>query len=765
MCTKTEIINDYFNLIEKPWIKVQTRKGDTIVSLKFLFMNADVLIKLCNDNIFIDVAIYNLIKSIVYTAYNHDSNHKKDTVLIYDSSIVLKYLEENKHLFNLFDPERPFLQIPENKIKQLSLQNLDDFKKLGDKFGFRDSTKSVKGLNLIDSSDNKNNIWSGDSFYWTKENYKKEGKYDDEYSGWIARNFIGYRIYHPVINGSPTIRNSDFSNITPIFFHYKTLKDFIELNCIKPRAFSKITLHPDWEIDYTKEFYEKNIDNGFIEKDEKDAKVYYFNLCPDSKKLDIARFLTYSNTFFLLNRECMEFKLCAGIQLKIVIEENKKEAIIDGISSYFPSILNDSKLSIASLAKKVLPFLQDINTENKRVCYIEAVKPWEGNKGSCVQKWELPLQFLGNGILRNNEEEKEWKTLYSSYEDLLETLEQIENNFNRSVDDVLLCKTVFPYLSKPMKYKEIKNIKDVSLDIIKKDISDMLCLLCNKYKDWRGLPLEIKPNFESDKNLILGKAKNSFQGLFVSIIEKYANSYFYRGLGKEKYSFIGRGNMYSAEQEKIFSNTASIINTILSKNDKKSITLLSEGETLVSSLLTMDSSNFKDYTVFGRISGNTVSNYKNKLFEDSMYDALYLWANHQKALSDTKKVFEYSGKDDSNEDKEQKREDYKRSFGYVLFTIYNYYRRTGQLGRWDNKMSMFENLNARNIKNLKSFMRLCICEAVSINPNIQLSYGKLAYFFQKMRENRKNFELFKIDYIRGFLEARNKEEIKSTQHS
>ena len=67
-----------FNLVTEPWIKVLKDDGtNEMLSLKDTFEQADSIIELSCENIYVDASITLILFAIVYTAYSRNEELKK----------------------------------------------------------------------------------------------------------------------------------------------------------------------------------------------------------------------------------------------------------------------------------------------------------------------------------------------------------------------------------------------------------------------------------------------------------------------------------------------------------------------------------------------------------------------------------------------------------------------------------------------------------------------------------------------------------------
>jgi hypothetical protein len=255
-----ENMNYSFNLIDKPWIWVLKKNGNTeLVSLRYLYDKAEDIYSLSNENIYVNSSIFLILKTILDVSYSRNEKTRSMTNenFIYDKSVILKYLDSVHHLFDIYDPEHPFLQIKYNSDKlrkgEGDIYSIDPF-----------------------YSENKKSSWS---LYYT---------YTDD---WVARQLLTYRFWHVGVNGGstgkriePSFLNEKFCLIFPVgdSLHITFRLNFNSINLNK-------SLHPLWEESV--EANEPYIDTLKVSIKDKE----YYNAIQYNEEVDIARILTYSN--------------------------------------------------------------------------------------------------------------------------------------------------------------------------------------------------------------------------------------------------------------------------------------------------------------------------------------------------------------------------------------------------------------------------------------------------------------------------------------
>ncbi len=106
-----------FNLIEQPWIPCIDHQGRSLeLSIRDTLMYAHELRELFDPSPLVTVALHRLLLAVLHRSLSGPSN-LSDWIHLWnqgkwDSAMVTNYLERWKHRFDLFDPLRPFYQVP-----------------------------------------------------------------------------------------------------------------------------------------------------------------------------------------------------------------------------------------------------------------------------------------------------------------------------------------------------------------------------------------------------------------------------------------------------------------------------------------------------------------------------------------------------------------------------------------------------------------------------------------------------------------------------
>lgn len=106
-----------FNLVSEPWIQVQTNDGPDTLSLREVFEQTDRVRTITGEVPTMGFAILRLLLAICHDAIGwrgtNDLNRLSREGL--DTGAVLTYLDEWSERFDLFHPERPFMQVADLK--------------------------------------------------------------------------------------------------------------------------------------------------------------------------------------------------------------------------------------------------------------------------------------------------------------------------------------------------------------------------------------------------------------------------------------------------------------------------------------------------------------------------------------------------------------------------------------------------------------------------------------------------------------------------
>jgi CRISPR system Cascade subunit CasA len=103
-----------FNLVDEPWIPVQTGAGAREVSLREALLNAAQIHELFDPSPPVTASLHRLLLAVLHAAYRGPRSMPAWAALWqregFDPAIVGSYLDAWAHRFDLFDPVRPFYQ-------------------------------------------------------------------------------------------------------------------------------------------------------------------------------------------------------------------------------------------------------------------------------------------------------------------------------------------------------------------------------------------------------------------------------------------------------------------------------------------------------------------------------------------------------------------------------------------------------------------------------------------------------------------------------
>lgn len=460
-----------FNLITEKWIKVLTIDYKTdLYSLEQIFESPEKIICLSNEDCFIDTSIYNLLLTILYVSYNRDKEYCKLNIknFRYNKDIVLNYLmkgETNKgiriyDLFYLFDENRPFLQVKKDNLFLLELMSADQ------EIKNKKSNKS-EGMKEYDIK----------NLYFVEREISCFQRKQEITEDWIARHLLSYRNYHPYNATTPNVNvnvNKE-SNILYYYFCKENLLDFFKLNfnnswykCEEEEE-SVFSIYPEWEIEYDENYLKNGLGEGVIIKRENQNKKLSFVLSKlfnkDESKIDIARFLTYSNVLVSIERNVNEiekskFYIYTNIPITkelITVDMDKKSDVIQKLKRTYNIIHTDTLYKSREDSNFFKLKLEDFNIfngnnseniEQTRYVYISKL-PKYGTMSSCIDfNFDLsecdPLYLLCNIYYKANyilskevETEEEYYTnsdYISCFKKSVEEIIDIKNKFSKDID-------------------------------------------------------------------------------------------------------------------------------------------------------------------------------------------------------------------------------------------------------------------------------------------------------------------------------------------
>lgn len=406
-----------FNLITEKWIKVLTKKGNNFYSLLEVFENAEDILSLENEDKYIDYSIYRILLAIFLTAYNRNAetklkNYSKkepgrdgDADFEYRLDVIKDYLlnQEDEQgvkiydLFDIYDKDRPFLQMTPERHKNSSVKkvwdeiiNENSASKNDQKFEPFKGQYSVLG-------DKSNDIQKLSITFQDASELSRIQFISDD---WIARNLINYYYFHPAKNDTgPRIEAQDV-NIESVLFFGKNLIDFFRLQ-YQMSLNSKNKLYPVWENNTETEFNPNNTEYLICKKNQ---KIKYYNSLLNNDVIDLPRLLTYSNVILYIDRKNNKFYRVPNLPNNIMVNEDE----------YKIGYLNNLQYINSPERKERIRNIKNfLNIEEEDYRYISTLKfpRYKGSFKTCVEEVFNEEIILGNNIVNVDSIKEEYENL------------------------------------------------------------------------------------------------------------------------------------------------------------------------------------------------------------------------------------------------------------------------------------------------------------------------------------------------------------------
>lgn len=739
-----------FNLVTEPWIKVLKDDGtNEMLSLKDLFEQADSIIELSNETVYVDASITLILFAIVYTAYSRNEELKKRILssgkFEYDAKTIVDYLESKKDLFDLYDKAHPFLQVtPEMALTTFAYVSCkdDEGNKAGkslkilteQKFSLRDSdpNRTFDKLDAFSSSLNKKSQWS------------LELKITDEI---IARNFITYRLWHTASNGTPRVSTglltppTNKGSFALAFVKGSSLKDLFALN-FKANNLNE-EQHPMWEInpvDEWKELYEH--------RTEMDEVVYYDIL---NAGCGIARILTYSNVNLYLDKVTGTFRFGYRVPAKLfnmkTVEGKKDQNVVSTELKTRLNVISAYAWRNYSIAKNIL---DDENFDDAK--QVSIIRPPEYNKtsmyGTFDEVFTTPITLIGNGALKADVNE-DVSTLHNDLQSLCADLEKIATEYNKTKKD-----RIAPLLKKQNKMDVSKAKKGIYEELMNRAASCVendFCDLSIQYADC-GLDADI---LEMESKQIKAKARRYFQNAYNDFIRNHCPDLFY-ALEKGMKANTKKNQKQDSNENNEQTNTAN------DKNNKGDFTMSNYADRQKAAknfnlyvkqcynnpvdLRDMRNGKYilkalkSDEGAYDTIADKYASNKHDLHLMNGIEKALHLWANHKHDMKDEGYATVMHTENDTVS--------YKETFGYVM------YLKSLSMSKdaWEKEMRKYE-LASHNLDKLVRYMRLTIKDVLKTN-SLQLDYARFAYHFSCILANKGSIKDFLRENMLGYSLAK-----------
>ncbi len=708
-----------FNLIDNPWVWVTTTEGKIKqVSLHELFDLADQISCLSNENVYVNASIFLLCFSVLYTAYSRNSETKNmsEGNFVYRKDVITDYLQSVHDLFNLYDPERPFMQVKEdfkvssfykNKEK-VDLQLCKDI--------------DLRHLNVFDSSESKKSMWG-------LKNY-------DYSNDWIARQLVTYRQWHPNINNNPkgiTVKASSFFNeyFSLLFIKGDTLSDQFCLN------FKEINLEKDmrpiWEeTPECENEYINNFISVFESKDKKGKISYscYYDANLDDD-LDVARLLTYSNVYLNINRNTNTFKRCYHLPIKLFEEkpdpDGKEKTVKDFsvLGSMVSIFRGNCNRYTYSIQKEIL---SDVYNETLRKAkYVSLIKSptfVDNKKTSFKNLFTEPIILVGNGLLKVDLKDDVSKNrLRNILSDICDELESYDTYFKELAPSII--RKIYDkndVINKETLYTD--SIKSASL-YAEEQFFEFSSIILDFLSDI--------PFLEKESSNMKRRIYSFYLKIYKQFIKQHCSKMYF--CLDTTFNLRGISSMRTSDYIKIVSlNTYSC----MTNSSRDLVKLRDMRHCKYMPTLTLD-----EYYPSGSKTSYVVGSKKSKYMLQGIQYALYLWSNHKywtdgdnvEVVKDVEFI-----KDTTN---------YSNTFGGALGLLRKCYNKED----WENKCHKYE-VASHNINNLVRFIYLTIKEMVDRNIKFKLDYGRLAYFFTLILENRSNIKEFCSETMEAFYKCK-----------
>ena len=739
-----------FNLVTEPWIKVLKDDGtNEMLSLKDVFEQADSIIELSCENIYVDASITLILFAIVYTAYSRKEELKQRILssgkFEYDAKTIVDYLESKKDLFDLYDKERPFLQVtPDMELTTFAYvggkddEGNKDGKSLKilteQKFSLRDSdtNRTFDKLDAFSSSLNKKSQWS------------LEIKITDEI---VARNFITYRLWHTASNGTPRVSTglltppTNKGSFALTFIKGSSLKDLFSVNFRADNLNEE--QKPMWEInpvDEWKELYEHRA--------EMDEVVYYDIL---NAGCGIARILTYSNVNLYLDKSNGIFRFGYRVPAKLfnvkTVEGNKDKKVVSLELKTRLNVISTDAWRNYSVAKNIL---DDENFDDAK--QVSIIRPPEYNKtsmyGTFDEVFTTPITLIGNGALKADVSE-DVSTLHNDLQSLCADLEKIATEYNKTK-----LGKITSLLKKQNKMDVSKAKKGIYEELMKRAsscVENDFCDLSIQYADC-GLDADI---LEMESKQIKAKARRYFQNAYNDFIRNHCPDIFY-AIEKGMKAKAKKNQKQDSNENNEQTNTAN------DKNDKGDFTMSNYADRQIAAknfnfyvkqcynnpvdLRDMRNGKYtlkalkSDGESYDTIDDKQASNKHDIHMMNGIEKALHLWANHKHDMKDESYATVMHSENDTVL--------YKETFGYVL------YLKSLSMSNddWEKEMRKYE-LASHNLDKLVRYMRLTIKDVLKTN-SLQLDYARFAYHFSRILSNKGSMKDFLRENMLGYALAK-----------
>lgn len=747
-----------FNLIDEPWIYVLMNDGRTEkVSLYELFDQAENVISLSNENMYMDTAITFILFAIIYTAYNRNEETKEMYKFEYRKDVILDYLKSVHHLFDIYDEEHPFLQVKEDATWYIIDKSNTDGVKTQLRKSKDKKDKSLYFLDLYNCSEKKESQWA------LKVNI------DNLEDDWIARNLITYRMWNVSSNtgggtdhkiyASTYLKNVEsISGYAIVFVSGETLVDLFKHNICTRCVDTPQT--PYWENNTDALFntIKENIKYEIKENKANKTKEYEPYFTPAlSMMSDVALILTYSNIFIHLNKGARTFRVGAGTRLSLngintfdqnsspirYIKYNKDVPEEIRVSKYINTI-PFSKCRTYTLIKNILN--NDIFVGAR--CLTVIRPPTLGGKECDFKEtYSSPIIFVGNGILKATslKEEKEFNTLKNNLGITCEKLEDLERNYEGK------GKNLYTLIENLTSHKpSMKRYNAMIENVVKYAENKVLetSHKCLELSMGDKLTEERASSLNSD---LFSDVLYKFQQSYDDVVRHYYSTYFFNLTKPTKKDKNNQNNQEKKEKnitmnrKDVFSMTAKNVNACIRHYSKNLVALRNLRSNNYQEDFTLELG-IEEFKTDNRDSRLGSRHYTNMV--KGIKDALHLWAIHQHKVGEDNTAAKFY--------KEEEKITYKETFGYVMYLKSKCLGGTNKEDWKKREINKYQ-LASHDLDKLIHYMSLVLQDVLVSYPSISMDYGRLAYFFNKIREDEDNMPELLEDIHQGFTLAINNE--------
>jgi CRISPR system Cascade subunit CasA len=141
-----------FNLVDEPWIPCIHTGGQAVeLGVRDTLVQAHELRELAGESPLVTAALHRLLLAVLHRVFGpegYDTWYALWEAGRWDGARLDTYLEQWRHRFDLFDPQRPFYQAPDDRVKPKSLNSLVLDLAFGNKATLFDHHTDAEGVAL-----------------------------------------------------------------------------------------------------------------------------------------------------------------------------------------------------------------------------------------------------------------------------------------------------------------------------------------------------------------------------------------------------------------------------------------------------------------------------------------------------------------------------------------------------------------------------------------------------------------------------------------